>query len=65
MDGKYVSRNTEKENHKMLKKLLQLLQRFTASPTDMEIYVNSKHPKNAAEIDFWVRQYTQQTHYGR
>lgn len=52
----------------MLKKLKQLLQRVAASQTDMEIYINSKHPKNAAEIDFWSRQYSQRAHggyYGR
>jgi len=56
---------TLRKNNKMLEKLKQFLQRITASQTDMEIYINSKHPKNAAEIDFWVCQYSRRTHYGR
>lgn len=41
-------------------KLLQKLTEFFNQPTDIERYINSKNPANAAEIDFWVQQYQQQ-----
>ena len=41
-------------------KLLQKLTEFFKQPTAVESYVNSKNPTNAAEIEFWVRQYQHQ-----
>jgi hypothetical protein len=59
-----------KEKHKMFKKLKELLQRVMQSKneTSLERFINSKHPQNAAEIEHWVRQYSQNVyggHYGR
>jgi hypothetical protein len=41
-------------------KLLQKLTEFFKQPTEIESYINSKNPTNAAEIEFWVQHYQHQ-----
>ena len=50
----------------MFKKLKELLQRVMQSKneTSLERFINSKHPQNAAEIEHWVRQYSQNVYGG-
>jgi hypothetical protein len=43
-----------------MEKLLQKLTQFFKQPTALESYINSKCPTNAAEVEFWARQYQQQ-----
>jgi hypothetical protein len=65
--GKYVSRNHEyllniKQGHKMFKKLLNWFQTNTQS--ELENFINSKRPTNSAEVDFWIRQYSNKKYGG-
>ena len=58
------------EKHKMLKSIKRFLQRFLQrvfkQPSAIDAYISSKHPKNAADVDHWVRvYYTQRGYYNR
>jgi hypothetical protein len=48
-------------SNKMLALLERLAEMFPKQQyqTRLEQYINSKHPTNAAEVDFWARQYDQ------
>jgi hypothetical protein len=59
-------------NHKMKtlsNKMLALLERLgemfpkQAYQTRLEQYINSKNPTNAAEVDYWQRQYDSEAQY--
>mgnify|MGYP001377644118 CR=1 len=34
----------------------------TRYQSDLDVYVSSKHPKTAADVDYWVRQYDSVMH---
>jgi hypothetical protein len=46
-------------SHKMLSLLERLAEMFPkqAYQSRLEQYINSKRPTNAAEVEFWTRQY--------
>jgi hypothetical protein len=49
-------------------KLLEQLTKLFATPQQsrLEQYINSKNPTNAAEVDYWQRQYeTEAKYWGR
>lgn len=49
----------------MLNSIKQFLQRALRQPSGLEAYISSKNPQNAADVDHWVRVYTQRgNHYG-
>ena len=59
-------------NHKMKtlsNKMLALMERLgemfpkQAYQTRLEQYINSKNPTNAAEVDYWQRQYDSEAQY--
>ena len=33
--------------------------------THIELFLQSKHPKNAAEVDFWIREYDRIHYFNR
>jgi hypothetical protein len=41
-----------------MSKILSKLKKFLHTPTALESYVASKKPTTAAEVDFWIQQYT-------
>lgn len=43
----------------MLQTVKQLLQRVFHQPTSLEIYISSKNPQNAGDVDHWMRVYQQ------
>jgi hypothetical protein len=50
--------------------LLEKLTKFfsTTEQSQLEQFINSKHPTNAAEVDYWTKQYEQSNeslHWGR
>lgn len=53
--------------------MTQILEKLTKffevnKQSQLEQYINSKHPTNAAEVEHWTRQYEQNTngsHWGR
>lgn len=36
----------------------RLHEMFPKSKSDLEIYIESKEPKNAADVEHWLQQYT-------
>jgi hypothetical protein len=46
-------------------KLLEQLTKLFATPQQsrLEQYINSKNPTNAAEVDYWQRQYDKEAQY--
>ena len=50
---------------KLIEKLTKLFE--TNQQSRLEQFINSKKPTNAAEVDFWTRQYenNQTTYWGR
>lgn len=49
--------NIEKE-HKMSKSIKKFLQRIFKQTSELENYIASKNPQNAAEVDHWSRVYS-------
>ena len=45
---------THLQEHKMLTKLIKWL---TSPQSDLERYILSKNPTNAAEVDYWTREF--------
>ena len=41
----------------MLKSIKQLLQKVLYRPSDIEMFVSSKNPKNAGDVEHWMRIY--------
>jgi len=67
-----MSNFTLTEDHKMKtlsNKMLALMERLgemfpkQAYQTRLEQYINSKNPTNAAEVDYWQRQYDSEAQY--
>ena len=51
---------------KMLNMLERLAEMFPQQQSRLEMYINSKNPSNAAEVDYWQRQYESEAkHWGR
>jgi len=52
-------------SNKMLALLERLAEMFPkqAYQSRLEQYINSKRPTNAAEVDYWQRQYDSETQY--
>ena len=53
---------------KMLAIMERISEMFQSStyPTRLEQYINSKNPANAADVDYWQRQYeTEAQYWGR
>jgi hypothetical protein len=48
---------------KMLNILERLAEMFPQQPSRLEYYINSKNPTNAAEVDYWQRQYETEGKY--
>jgi hypothetical protein len=46
---------------KLIELLTQLFQ--TKQQSRLEHYINSKNPSNAAEVDYWQRQYESEAQY--
>lgn len=42
--------------------LVKRLQNCFAYKSDVEKYIESKNPKNAADIEHWLQEYTYQNH---
>ena len=42
--------------------LMKRLQNCFAYKSDVEQYIESKNPKNAADVEHWLQQYTYQNH---
>ena len=58
----YISVSTDitMRSHKMTQLLEKLTKFFnTKEQTRLEQYINSKRPTNAAEVEFWTKQYEQ------
>jgi hypothetical protein len=43
----------------MLKSIKQLLQRVFHQPTGFDAFIASKNPKNASDVEHWMRVYQQ------
>jgi len=43
----------------MLKSIKTLLQRVLHQPTGIEVFIASKNPQNCADVEHWMRVYTQ------
>ena len=70
--NKYTSRNTEYTyffgSHTMTTILEKLTEFFKSNEQSrLEQYINSKNPTNAAEVDYWTKEYeyNQQFQWGR
>jgi len=50
-------------SNKMLSMLERLAEIFPQQPSRLEQYINSKNPSNAAEVDYWQRQYESEGKY--
>jgi hypothetical protein len=48
---------------KMLNILERLAEMFPQHQSRLEQYINSKNPSNAAEVDYWQRQYETEGKY--
>lgn len=44
------------------KSLVKSLQNCFTNKNDVEIYIESKNPKSAADVEHWLQQYTYQNH---
>jgi hypothetical protein len=59
-----LSLHTPKRSHTMTKLLEQLTKLFTIpQQSRLEQYINSKNPSNAADVDYWQRQYETEAKY--
>jgi hypothetical protein len=57
-----------KISNKMLSLIERLAEMFPKQKyqSRLEMYINSKHPTNAADVDYWQRQYeTEAKYWGR
>ena len=50
-------------SNKMLNILERLAEMFPQQQSRLEQYINSKNPSNAAEVDYWQRQYETEGKY--
>jgi uncharacterized protein YkuJ len=50
-------------SNKMLNILERLAEMFPQQQSRLEQYINSKNPTNAAEVDYWQRQYESEGKY--
>ena len=50
-------------SNKMLNILERLAEMFPQQQSRLEMYINSKNPSNAAEVDYWQRQYESEGKY--
>jgi hypothetical protein len=50
-------------SNKMLNILERLAEMFPQQQSRLEQYINSKNPTNAAEVDYWQRQYDTEGKY--
>ena len=50
-------------SNKMLNMLERLAEMFPQQQSRLEQYINSKNPTNAAEVDYWQRQYDTEGKY--
>jgi hypothetical protein len=50
-------------SNKMLALLERLAEMFPQQPSRLEMYINSKNPSNAADVDYWQRQYETEGKY--
>jgi len=48
---------------RMLALLERLAEMFPQQQSRLEMYINSKNPTNAAEVDYWQRQYETEAKY--
>jgi hypothetical protein len=48
---------------RMLALLERLAEMFPQQQSRLEMYINSKNPSNAAEVDYWQRQYESEGKY--
>jgi hypothetical protein len=48
---------------RMLALLERLAEMFPQQQSRLEMYINSKNPSNAAEVDYWQRQYESEGQY--
>ena len=48
---------------RMLALLERLAEMFPQQQSRLEQYINSKNPSNAAEVDYWQRQYESEGKY--
>lgn len=46
-----------------MKKLLKKLSKFFEQKSEIELYILSKNPKSAAEVEHWSREYSQRKGY--
>jgi len=50
-------------SNRMLALLERLAEMFPQQQSRLEQYINSKNPSNAAEVDYWQRQYESEGKY--
>jgi hypothetical protein len=50
-------------SNKMLNIIERLAEMFPQQQSRLEQYINSKNPSNAAEVDYWQRQYETEGKY--
>jgi hypothetical protein len=50
-------------SNRMLALLERLAEMFPQQQSRLEMYINSKNPTNAAEVDYWQRQYDSEAKY--
>jgi hypothetical protein len=50
-------------SNRMLALLERLAEMFPQHQSRLEQYINSKNPSNAAEVDYWQRQYESEGKY--
>ena len=50
-------------SNRMLALLERLAEMFPQQQSRLEMYINSKNPSNAAEVDYWQRQYETEGKY--
>ena len=56
-----MSSYTHLQEHKMFKKLFKWL---SSPSSELELYILSKHPTNAAEVEYWTVQYNHNSQKG-
>lgn len=56
-----MSLYTHLQEHKMFTKFINWLFK---QPSELELYIVSKNPSNAAEVDYWTVRYGQEQHKG-
>lgn len=55
-----------KRSHTMTKLLENIVGWLSTNPqSQLEQFINSKNPTNAAEIDYWTREYQEAQYWGR